>query len=344
MKNFTVYTFLFALILAVNTITCPAYAEGRVLIYSDHEPLGNMRTTFLHEILFPNIAKESGGRLTIEEHWNSELSTGYDALNKTKTGEIDLAVIVPEYDSVNLPLHQLFKSFPIGPSGNEQADFFRSIYRDMPDLKAELEKQNLVPVYVAMGYPVAFYSTRPIQTVTNLEGRKWRSASFWHKDQLKNVGATPVTIPWGEQVYSALQDDQLDGLMVNIDSGFDINAQKIAPYILTSKKLWLGHIYIIAFNKNVWDSLSKKEKKSIRKAAAESYKVMGSFADSAFDEQIEALKNDGADVRFLTDKEILDWKQATRFDEIQARWISEKDSQDRSIFEKILKKISSKLH
>ncbi len=71
---------------------------------------------------------------------------------------------------------------------------------------------------------------------------------------------------------------------------------------------------------------------------------MGSFADSAFDEQIEALKNDGADVRFLTDKEILDWKQATRFDEIQARWISEKDSQDRSIFEKILKKISSKLH
>ncbi len=124
MKNFTVYTFLFALILAVNTITCPAYAEGRVLIYSDHEPLGNMRTTFLHEILFPNIAKESGGRLTIEEHWNSELSTGYDALNKTKTGEIDLAVIVPEYDSVNLPLHQLFKSFPIGPSGNEQADFF----------------------------------------------------------------------------------------------------------------------------------------------------------------------------------------------------------------------------
>ena len=235
---------IFCLIVFASLIFLNTVAMARTLIYSDHEPLGNMRTKFLHEVFFQKIAEESKGKIQIQENWNSELSTGYDALKKVKSGEIDFAVIVPEYDSKNLPLHQLFKSFPLGLSGNNQAKFLKNIYEEIPALNDELSEQNLIPIYVAMGYPVAFFSVKPLDSPINIKNQKWRSASFWHKDQLKNVGAIPVTISWGEKVFKALQNGELDGLMVNIDSGYDIKAQEIAPYVLTSKKIvaWT-HLY-----------------------------------------------------------------------------------------------------
>ena len=133
------------------------------MTYSDHEALRNTRTAFLTDVFFKNIEKESHGRLKIETHWNSELFTGYDALKKTNDGTLDMAVIVPEYDAANMPLHQLFKSFPLGPTGKKQVEFLSTIYRDVSVLQEELEKQNLIPLYVAMGYPVAFYSTSSIE-------------------------------------------------------------------------------------------------------------------------------------------------------------------------------------
>ena len=36
-----------------------------------------------------------------------------------------------------LPLHQIFKSFPEGPSGSRQIDFFRRVYAEVPNFPAE---------------------------------------------------------------------------------------------------------------------------------------------------------------------------------------------------------------
>ena len=340
-NNPKIRALIFALIMLIF-VSLSDSAAAQTLIYSDHEPLGNMRTTFLHNIFFQRIEKESNGRLHIDEHWNSELSTGYDALKQIKIGNIDLAVIVPEYDSVNLPLHQLFKSFPIGLSGNKQSKFLRSIYQDIPELKNELETQNLIPIYAAMGYPVAFFSTYSMKSLTDVSNKRWRSASFWHRDQLKNAGAIPVTTPWGDEVITALKTNQLDGLMVNIDSGYDINAHEIAPYILTSKNFWLGHIYIIAMNKDVWETLSKDDQLSIQRAADYSYGKMGKFADKAFDRQIELLLDGGAEIRFLTDEELRQWNQAARYTEIQNQWI-ENNSANKFLLSKIRDAIRLKL-
>ena len=81
---------LFAVLIALLAVAVgEANAMERVLTYSDHEPLGNMRTAFLNDVFFKNIEKESHGKLKIEPHWNSELSTGYDALKKTKDGTLE---------------------------------------------------------------------------------------------------------------------------------------------------------------------------------------------------------------------------------------------------------------
>ena len=301
------------------------------LTYSDHEPLGNMRTTFLNEVFFPAVEKESRGRVKITPHWNAKICTGYDAVKALNAGSADLAVVVPEYDMKALHLHQLFKSFPTGPAGQEQADFFRKVYAEVPALTRELEANNLHAAFVATGYPASFFSAKPLAQLQDIKGQKWRSASFWHKDFLSNAGAAPVTMRWGPGVSDALNDGTLDGLIVNIDSGYDINAHTPAPNILVSPRF--------AMNKSLWDGLADADKDAIARAAESSYSRLGGVMDASLVRQIEVLREDGANVRIMTDEEVDFWENATDYRSVQDKWTAE-DAQAAEVLETLRKLIN----
>ena len=210
---------LLPLLLAALLLPTATFAQ-KILRYSDHEPLGGMRTRFIKDVFFAAIEKESNGRLKIEDRWDSAVSTGYDALRLVGEGRVtDMAIVVPEYSAKELPLHQLFKSFPAGPSGDRQVAFFRRAYSEIPAFPAELQKSNVVEVFLGTGYPVAFFSSQTLDSLNDLKGHTWRSASFWHYDFLRNAGATPVSMPWGDGVFKAMRDRTLDGLMVNVEIG-----------------------------------------------------------------------------------------------------------------------------
>lgn len=322
MKNF-LFSLMMFLVFAGSAFT----EEVTRLTYSDHEPLGNMRTRFLNDVFFSAIEKESNGHIKINSHWNGEISISYDALETVKEGtKAQITVIVPEYCMKELPLHQLFKSFPTGPAGQEQVNFFRGIYDEIPELMKEIDAQNLHVIFVTTGYPVAFFSSKPLRNLKDIRGQKWRSASFWHKDFLTNAGATPITMAWGQGIFDALNDGTLDGLMVNVDSGYDINAHKAAPHILTSQRLWLGHEYIIAMNKSVWESLSENDRRAIESAAESSYSLLGDVMNEAYTRQLNVLRSDGADVRVMTDEEVSFWEETTNYREIQNKYVSEHDN------------------
>lgn len=312
-----------ASVIAFASMLLPATASAtKTLIYSDHEPLRGMRTLFLNDVFFPAIERESAGRLKIDAHWGSEISTGYEALyNVGQDGHADIATVVPEYSADKLPLHQIFKSFPAGPSGIKQIEFFLQVYTKVPTFTAELQAQNGVPVMLATGFPVAFFSTTPLQNLDGIKGKKWRTASFWHQNFLRNAGATPVTIPWGEKVFDALKEKALDGLIVNIDSGADINAQDMAPYVLTSKDLWLGHLYLVVMNKKTWDGLSEEDQQAIHRAAASSYLSLGTLMESSFAKINDKMKQDGINIRTLTPQDIERWKVMSKYQQVQDDWL-----------------------
>ena len=317
---------LLALLLAALLLSATGVAQT-VLRYSDHEPLGGMRTRFLEDVLFAAIEKESNGRLKIEAHWDSTISTGYDALGKVGDGkEADMAIVVPEYSATQLPLHQIFKGFPTGPYGDKQVAFFRRAYAEVPAFRAELAKNNVVEMFLATGYPVAFFSNQPMHSLKDLRGHTWRSASFWHTDFLRNAGAIPVSMPWGEGVFKALRDQSLDGLMVNVDSGYMLKVHEVAPHVLLSRDLWLGHLYIVAVNRGVWENLSKEDKDAIHRATEAAYKALGPLMEQSFLRMVTNLRASGADMRLLDQAELDAWNATTKYQDIQAKWARDQES------------------
>ncbi len=321
-------------------------AQGQtVLRYSDHESPNEMRTLFLQNVLFQNIEQESKGRIKIETHWNGELAISYDALKKASAGDaLDITTVVPEYVAKELPTHQLFKSFLVGPTGDEQVNFFRKMFATVPELTAELHQNNVEPIFLSTGYGVGFFSREPINSLADIKNKRWRTASFWHRDYLTNYGSVAVSIPWGEQVYQAFAEKTLDGLMVNVDGGFQLKVYEQAPYILASKNLWLGHLYIVAMNKQTWDSLEARDKQAILRAAKKSYKTLGAVTENAFDEQMEKLQAAGAQYRILTDKELADFEHSIQSQKVQDAWANEQEQKGVKNVTAILEKMRVALH
>ena len=334
---------LLALLLTAFLVPAPALAQ-KVLRYSDHEPLGGMRTRFIKDVFFAAIEKESNGRLKVEDRWDSVVSTGYDALRTLGEGQkADMAIVVPEYSAKELPLHQLFKSFPAGPAGDRQVAFFRRVYAEAPAMLAELDKNNVVPVFLGTGYPVAFFSNRPMNSLTEIKGQKWRSASFWHHDFLRNAGATPVSMPWGEAVFKAMRDRTMDGLMVNVDSGYMLKVHEVAPHVLLSKDLWLGHLYVLAMNRTTWNGLAKEDKEAIQRAAETAYKTLGTVMDKSFDAQVDDLKKAGVTLRLLDRPELNAWNTTTNYRSVQEAWAKDQENKGVKDASLVLKQIDAVL-
>lgn len=300
----------------------------RVLRFSDHEPLGGMRTRFLNEVLFPAIAHESQGRLRVEAQWGGTGASSYEALGRVgRQPDLDMATVVPEYTAKELPLHQIFKSFPVGPTGGQQLAFFRQVYRDVPAFTRELAAQQVMPLYFGTGYPLAFFSKAARDTVSDLGQGKWRTASFWHQDFLRRSGATPVTMPWGPDVATALGDGRLDGLVVNVDSGYLLKAHDMAPHVMVSQDLWLGHLYLVAMKQSVWAGLSQQDQQALVRATERAYAALGRVMYESFLTQLDDLRAAGARVRVLSRHEALTWQGMTQYRSAQAAWAEQQRAQ-----------------
>lgn len=313
------------------------------LRYTDHEPYGNMRTRLIKETFFRAIETESLGRLKIDAHWNGELSTSYNALTTISQGGVaDMGTVVPEYTPDLLPRHQIFKSFPLGPaSGNAQAAAFERIFKNYRQFGNELEKNNVINLQFFLGYPVVFFTTQPNVKLDQLNASKWRTASFWHQSFLRNAGGVPVNMPWNEHITDALKDGQLDGLMVNLDSGHDIHAERAAPYIQVSPSLWLGHVYLLVMNKAVWDSLDVKDRGAIRRAAAATQKRLGAAQEANLAEMTNAMKREGATIHYLTNDELKAWQTATGYQQVQAEWVTQQENKGISDAGMLMQGVSS---
>ena len=300
----------------------PAAAMAETILrYTDHEPLGGMRTRFIKDVFFAAVEKETNGRLKIRDQWDSSVATGYDALRTIGTSSAaDIGIVVPEYTDKDLPLHQIFKGFPAGPAGQQQVTFFRRVFAEIPEFAAELKKNNVVNIFIATGYPVAFFSPKPLKNLEEIKADTWRTASFWHRDFLRNAGASPVSIPWGVGVFNALKAGTLNGLMVNIDSGHMLKVHEVAPHVLASRELWLGHVYLLAMNAGVWERLAQEDKDAIGRAADTAYRTLGGVMDSSFDAMVKDMTAEGAKIRLLETSEVLAFAKATRFEEVQATW------------------------
>lgn len=331
-----------ALVFLLMTAAGATAQAGTITIkYSDHDPPGGVRTNYVKNVWFPEMIKQTGNKIAIQDYWGGAMVSAPEALKAIGDNVTNIGFVFPEFYSKQLPLHQGFKLFPVGPATWEsQRWLYKKVYDEIPEFLGEFQKFNQMPLLATAGLPAAFTSTKPITKVADLKGRKWRASSRWVLAYIKNAGATPVSVPWAD-CYMALQTGTIDGVLTNYDGAAMTKLDEAGPNILVAKELWWATPFVHLVNLDFWKGLPKDVQDGILKASETASAQFGKAYDEAFDQIVAAEKKAGRKVNIMGPDELARWEQATGYQEQQKIWVKELQDAGYKNADQILAKLTA---
>ncbi|QQZ10146.1 DctP family TRAP transporter solute-binding subunit [Heyndrickxia vini] len=159
------------------------------------------------------------------------------------------------------------------------------------------------------GFRQVTNSVHPIKTPTDLKGLKIRIPGIkMYTDLWRGYGADPTAMTFSE-VFTALQQNTIDGQENPIDVIYSSKLNEVQKYI----SMW-NYSYdplIFGMNKKKFDSMSPDDQKIIKEAAKNANEYQIKLAREQEEKQIQELKDSGMEFYYPTDAEIEQFKKAS---------------------------------
>lgn len=293
------------------------------LNYSDHDPPSGMRTKFLNEFWFPEIEKETDGKVKINPIYGGGLLGSTEAMDGVRERVADMGLIYPDNYPQRMFSYELFKLFPEAP---EDFDGIYSIFDQamdqLPRLKEDLELNNQKPLLITVGLPIVFGSSKEFENLSQLDGEKWRASSRWYLEAIKNIGANPVSVPF-DDVYMSLETNVIDGVMTNYDGFHMMNFYESAPNIILGTRLWWSAPFIHTINLDAWESLPIDIQEGILRATETAQKEFGKVYQEELEKTIQEQEASGATVKIADDEDIATFNDPELFENLREIWAKE---------------------
>ena len=123
---------LFSIVLSVFLLTFLASVAGAKTLtfkYSDHDPPGGMRTDFLKNVWLPEVEKQTGGKLKVQDFWGGALMGSKEIYRGIGDGVTNMGFVYPGHYPGQLVSFTIFKLFPRGPATFEDMVwFYKKVY------------------------------------------------------------------------------------------------------------------------------------------------------------------------------------------------------------------------
>jgi len=248
-------------------VLVPAHAAV-TLVASDQQSAANPAVKTL-DFFAREVAQRTQGEIVVSLKIDGTAGSEADVLRAVREGRqamarVSLALLddLPAVRLASLPY--LFRS-------NEhmwrilEGEFGRR-------LDSEMEQAGLVRLMYLNSAPRDFYCTRPIRSQADFKGLKVRVlSSHVFEDLIRNLGATPVAMPFNSVVdgFRSGKLDCADGGVINYTSAEHF---KVAPYLMLDEHLLTPDILVMS--RQVWDRLPPSRQQEIKAAAGSGSEFM----------------------------------------------------------------------
>jgi TRAP-type transport system periplasmic protein len=237
-----------------------------------------------------DVDKASGGKLKITVHPNASLFKAPEIKRavqggQAQAGEILLANFSNEwaiYAADGLPF--------LADSYDESMKLYRA---QRPLMEKKLAEQGMVLLYSVAWPPQGIYSKKPINSVADLKGSKWRAYSPTTARIGELVGAQPVTVQAAE-LAQALATGVVEANMTSGATGVDSKLFEHLKYYY-DVQAWLPKNAVIA-NKRAFDALDKPTQEAVVKAAAAAEARGWAESRKVNEDTLATLKKNGMEV------------------------------------------------
>lgn len=197
------------------------------------------------------VEKRSGGRLKVDYYWSGSLLPAKETVSGLKTGVADLAFVNSNYEPGKLPLSTVGSLPAISHNYYSSAMAYGEL-QQMPELKAELDQQNIIFVAHVCNISLGIWTRKPVHSIADLKGKKIVCTGD-HAVVMRAIGAIPVTII-STEVYEAMSKGTADGGLANPGYASDYKWWEVAPYYF---ELMFGNEpgVFLGVNKDSWNKL-----------------------------------------------------------------------------------------
>lgn len=223
--------------------------------------------TVMTEPFLERMKELVGDQVRIIAFGGGELAPGFKAYQAVQDGIADMAHTTPLY-----VVNENFANSFLGahPGGmNADAMMYWLYEAGGQELLTEFKRETmgLHTLVAACNTSEIWLSHKPLRTVDDLKGVKFRTAGAWATILQDRFGAAPIVVP-GTEVYTMMERGAVDaiewsGISEDLDMGFD----KISEYATVPAPHARSGCFELAWKTDTWDGLPDDLKGKIEAAA-----------------------------------------------------------------------------
>ena len=170
-----------------------------------------------NELFVKDVDAATGGKLKITPHFGASLFKMPEIKRAVQTGNAQMG----EFFLVSFQNEsQIFGVDGLPFLVSSYDDAFKLYQAQKPALQKLLDKQGQVLLYSVAWPPQGIYTKKPVNSVADLKGMKWRVYSPTTARIGELIGAQPVTVQEAE-LAQALATGVVDGLITSSATGAD---------------------------------------------------------------------------------------------------------------------------
>jgi len=277
-----------ALAAFIAALALPAVAQTKWDLPSAY-PANNFHTENLQQFA-DDVAKATGGKLTIQLHPNASLFKAPEIKRAVQGGQVQAGeILLVNYENED-PLYGL-DGVPFLATSYAQA--FKLYEAQRRPLQAKLAKQGMMLLYTVPWPPQGIFTNRTLNSVADMKGLKWRAYSPATAKIAELVGAQPVTVQAAE-VSQALATGVIDSYMSSGATGYDSKTyEQIKNFYDT--QAWLPKNAVIV-NRKAFNALPRAEQKAVLKAAAAAEKRGWKLSEEKTNWYYDQLRKHGMNI------------------------------------------------
>jgi len=272
----------------------PYLSSAKVITLSltDQNPENGWGSTHALQPWIKKVEEAAKGKVKIQVYYSQTLSKGKDAWNAVKEGIADMGWcfhgfwpgMTPLADVVTLP------GLPI-KNAEKGSEVLWRLYEKYPEVREGFKDNHVLLLFTSAPYHL-ITTKKQVKTLADLQGMKIRTTGGPPTEQMKVLGAVPMSIPMPEN-YISLQKGVTDGMGAPWDAIYSFRLYEVAKYFTYVP---LSCVYFsISINKNKWNSLPKDVQEAMTSASGlEAAKFFGAnYHDSAKEGVFKKAKGSG---------------------------------------------------
>lgn len=208
-----------------------------------------------------DVKEATGGKVEIAVHpGGSLIKKNTDNRNAVRSGQVAMAEFLGSWYSNENPLWAI-DTVPFLASSYEASRKLADASEDV--IAAMLDKQGLKLLFSVPWPPQALYSVKPIKTMDDLKGLKFRTYSPFTSRFAQLVGAAGTEIQ--PPLATAFQTGRVEAMITASAFGANNKAWDYLKYFYDTQA-WLPKDFTVV-SKRAWDALDEDTQKKILAAA-----------------------------------------------------------------------------